>query len=493
MSSQPPSSPPMNDSAGLGGFDNMRPDDEALVAYLDGELDRGSASEIEMKLAGDAQLRRRLNDLRAAWDLLEELPLVEPNPRFAQSTIEMVAMNAASLSDKQVDHRTRWRWAIATLLILPLMFALGYAAVRASQRLAESQAIEQLHILADWDALKNVGSYEWLQQIRSVRDLDRVTKRLSSAGLGNGAVPITNSERRAWIQSLSGTSRDRLSANLVDFKRASPADRERITQLAKQIYQGADPLGDLQAARDYSHFLSEMSVSDRANHLDQSDWTKRLDDLTRRVNRRLVEVYTQELTPDSPDRMAVAQWLEDMKAKYGEELPRGPQSDLMRRVIFDSYSVIGDEDLDDLLQSLTPEAQEIIGRIRSKEAQYFALIFYFINDTRSFFPGGGGGRLPDRATLTKRFEALPPSRKGVIEFLPPEIAQGSLGMPSEAGPAPGNGGSRSPGNGGSRAPGRVPGSFTPSFNPGGGSPGSNSKLGQEVIERRENKATSESP
>ena len=471
MTPQPPPSPPISDASALGGFDHMGPDDELLVAYLDGELDKGSASAIEIKLASNADLRRRLNDLRATWDLLEELPPAEPNPRFAQSTIEMVAMSAASQSDKKSDRRGRWRWAAALLVMLPAMVGIGYAVVRTTQRLAERQALEVVHILADWEALKEVGSYEWLQKIRTVRDLDRVTKRSLTSGLGAGVVPDSISDRRAWIQKLSDTNRDRLSANLVAFKRTPPAERQPIVDLAKQIYEGPDPLGDLQAARDYYHFVNEMSITDRANHRDQKDAAQRLDDLTWRVNRRMLAVYSQDLSPDSPDRQAVVRWIDEMKQQYGSALGRGVSSDLMKW-LSGSTSVIGEEDLDNLLVSLSPEAQEYIGRIRTTEAQHKALVLFFILDAQPFFPGRSSRHAFDRAQLTKSFERLPQSRKAVIEFLPAELAQASLGMPSESDPP-----------NGSRRPGA---SFSAPFNPGGSTPNARSQRREEVIESSEN-------
>lgn len=477
MGSQLPPSSPTHSTNPLGGFDGAVPDDEALVAYLDGELDRGSATAMETKLAASEPLRRRLNDLRVAWDLLEELPTVDPNPRFAQSTIEMVALSASSIAGKNVDQRGRWRWTLLVLITIPLMFTLGYTWVRSSLRADERKAIEDIPVLADWHALKDVGTYAWLQQVRTVVDLDRVARRSSTAILAPGQlVPPTLVERREWIQSLSTTNRDRLSENLVEFKRANPQDKQRVVDLAEQIYNGPDPMADMQAARDYAQFLSEMSITDRTAHRDQQDMTQRLDDLSRRVNRRMVEVYTQELHDESPDRIAVRQWMQEMENQYGSSLPRGVRSDLMRRMFDASDSIIDEADLENLLQRLTPQAQEIIGRIRSKVAQHAALILYFVNDAQPFFPSGR--LLPDRTQLSQRFEELPISRQGMIEFLPPELAQESLGMRSE---------NNSPGG---TNPAQTGDTFRPSFPPGPPPASSRNQMRQDVIERSENAADS---
>lgn len=441
MSSLPPSSGfPQTD-----GFDPVRPDDEMLVAYLDGELDSKSISAVELKLASDLNLRVRLNDLRTAWDLLEELPPAEPSPRFAQSTIEMLAMSPSAVADDPVVRKRRWQFWITAAVLVPFFFMAGYAIVRQAQRTAEGRALAELHILADWDALHKVGNYEWLKQIRTVEDLDRVAKR-SSSGLGKGKVPESIAERKDWIQKLGSTDRDRLSANLDDFQRADLRMRKSIVELAEKIYHGSDPEGDLQAARDYASFLNELSIDDRTVHFDQSD---RLADLTRRVNRKLPELYTQELPPDAPDRLAVRKWIKEMEVKYGTLLPRsrsgGPSvfQDLNGR--YDrGDSVIDDEDLDDLLQSLEPEAQGIIGRLRTAESQHSALILYFINDEIRSISGFGLRRYMGRAQLSELFEARSDSEKTAMEFIPPDKVQSQLlqsmtgrnrpGFPPGAGP-----------------------------------------------------------
>ncbi|MGN6543996.1 MAG: anti-sigma factor family protein [Aureliella sp.] len=430
MSSQPP----MGGAPVTGAFDSSSPDDEQLVAYLDGELDGQTVAEIETKLATDPHLRTRLNDLRSAWDLLEELPPVAPNPKFARSTIEMVAMSAASQAESKRDPLRNWRVWSLTLLVLPLMFAAGYAVVRSTQRLSERQALEVLPVLADWDALKLVERYDWLEKIRSVQDLDRVAKRSSSSGLGVGMVPESLEARRDWIEHLSDTGRDRLSANLEEFNnRTTPAQRQRITALAAQIYSGPDPQADLQAARDYAQFLNELGISERTAHLAIQDDAARLDDLTRRVNRKMVDVYTQELPPDAPDREAIRNWIQEMQDQYGGSLPRNSVLlDLGRRTAFGD-SVIDDVDLDYLLETLTPQAQEIINRLKTPEAKYAALIL-FVFDTQGGFFGAGSRRNLDRAQLTERFNTLPPNRKGMIEFLPPDAAQRSLGVRPDARP-----------------------------------------------------------
>ena len=61
-----------------------------LVSYLDGELDRDRADEIEAKIGRDRKLRREAEELKRTWDLLDFLPRPEPSAEFANNTVSQV-------------------------------------------------------------------------------------------------------------------------------------------------------------------------------------------------------------------------------------------------------------------------------------------------------------------------------------------------------------------------------------------------------------------
>lgn len=419
-----PPSPPNNRSTEIfpvQGLDSVSPEDELLVAYLDGELEDAAKVSLEKQLSSDQGLRSRLDQLRSAWDLLDELPVTKPDPNFAQSTIEMVAMSAA-----QIDGSSRFKgrgarlWLAAWLTLPLLMIVGGYLSVRAWYRYQERLAIQEVHLLADWDALKAVGSYEWLEKLTTVKDLHRVSKRTSTSELGVGVVPKTIAERRSWIAELSPTDRDRLSANLEDFKefkQARPgAELNKIVELGNRIYANQDPESLLQVARSYAIFLSDMSVTDRATHLDITDLDTRVAELQRRVNRKLVEVYANDLPADSPDKRAVAEWKENMElepALFGSTVEETFQ-DLQSRLQFSKQ-------LDQLISTMTPEAQEIFGRLNDKSIQHLTLIWYFIN------PKPPRKQL-DRTQAISEFENKPAEEQAQLEFLPPDEAQTRLGV-----------------------------------------------------------------
>ncbi len=270
----------------------------------------------------------------------------------------MVAMSAAQLeADSGAASRSRRRQWLA-LFAIPVCMLFGYMLVRGWQRYQEHQAIGEVHLLADWDALKTVGSYEWLEKLTTVNDLASVSKRTSMSELGVGLVPKSNAERRAWIAKLSPTDRDRLSANLEDFnnfKQNRPAaELNKIIELGNRIYNSPNAEELLHVARSYAIFLSDMGVTDRAAHLDITDLEKRREELQRRVNRKLVEVYANDLPTDSPDKRTIAEW------KVSMEVAVKSTSEEMFRESLQASMQFSNE-LDELMLQLSPETRDILG------------------------------------------------------------------------------------------------------------------------------------
>ncbi|MEZ6096522.1 MAG: hypothetical protein R3C03_20220 [Pirellulaceae bacterium] len=57
----------------MNDHSNDNPNDDDLVAYLDGELPTNRAEWIERQLAEDPSLRDRLKRLEQTWDMLDAL------------------------------------------------------------------------------------------------------------------------------------------------------------------------------------------------------------------------------------------------------------------------------------------------------------------------------------------------------------------------------------------------------------------------------------
>src|SRR5262245_36358547 len=96
--------------------DQMRPDalqEDALSAYLDGELDATARAEVEARLAESAEWRGILDELRETRGALRALPPVDASPVFWRRVLgnEEVVDLAAARRAKQ--RRAPWKLAVA--------------------------------------------------------------------------------------------------------------------------------------------------------------------------------------------------------------------------------------------------------------------------------------------------------------------------------------------------------------------------------------------
>ncbi len=290
-----PPSPPNNRSTEIfpvQGLDAVSPEDELLVAYLDGELDDSAKVSLEKQLSSNEVLRSsRLDELRSAWDLLERVTRYEARSEFC-------AVDDRDGSDErsQIDGVSRlngrgsrcgsppgWRFIVHD----PRRLFDGPSLVSISRTPGDSE----VHLLADWDALKAVGSYEFWK-VMTVKDLQRVSKRSSTSEPRGRVVPDTIAERRNGLHSSARPiATDFFSANLEDFKQFKQArpvsELNKIIELGNRIYESPEAESLLHVARSYAVFLSDMSVDGSRDALDITDLDMRVAELQRRVNRKL--------------------------------------------------------------------------------------------------------------------------------------------------------------------------------------------------------------
>ena len=140
--------------------------EDELNAYLDGELEGETCCRVEERLATDAAYRAEYERLRAAWTMLDSLPRAEVSPRFATTTLEMVALAA------QGDGGPRAKWfsrasarplaAVASLLVA---VGLGFATGRMIWPNPNSQVLGDLPILENLDAYEAAGDVEFLDAL----------------------------------------------------------------------------------------------------------------------------------------------------------------------------------------------------------------------------------------------------------------------------------------------------------------------------------------
>ena len=147
----------MSTAATLSDDTPLDPDDELLVAYLDGELDRKEQAELENRLLDDDKLRKQLQQLQTGWDLLDDLPDPAPSLKLVESTLELVVADIVKAKPKSDSIWSRYRLPIAVAAVCLLGILGSFAIVATMNSRAYQQQLEDLAIVENFDAY-NLGS-----------------------------------------------------------------------------------------------------------------------------------------------------------------------------------------------------------------------------------------------------------------------------------------------------------------------------------------------
>jgi len=219
---------------------------EELVAYLDGELPPDECRRIEQRLAQDASYRQQLRELDQAWEALNALPAAQADDEFARTTIELVAVAAeGELSQHAaraaaVARRRTWQWAAVALAAATTAFIVAWLLWTRSDRalLAELPVIRQV------DALSNIQDLEFLRQLARAVPLAELAPDESAIDdeLRQLAAASDDSlrARRQWLEQLPTDQKASLAAQAQRFQTFTPAERDRLRLLERQIHQQPD-------------------------------------------------------------------------------------------------------------------------------------------------------------------------------------------------------------------------------------------------------------
>ncbi|HEX4000734.1 MAG TPA: hypothetical protein VHX65_19455 [Pirellulales bacterium] len=141
--------------------------DEELVAYLDGELDGEAARRMEHRLASEAAVRRRLQQLAQSWDLLDQLPRTTVDDTFTRSTVEIVAQAAeAELGQKAASEprRRRMRWVLTAVAALAACAA-GFFILVHLRHDPNEELLRDLPVIQNQELYKEAGNIDFLRKM----------------------------------------------------------------------------------------------------------------------------------------------------------------------------------------------------------------------------------------------------------------------------------------------------------------------------------------
>ena len=120
-------------------YTNSHPEAERLEALAAGELNAGDAAVVESHLVGCARCREEVDEWRALFGALGDLPGLEPSPGFADAVMARVEVRSVwaermSALVRWFTPRTTQAWAlVAVVMALPALVYAGAFAWLATQ------------------------------------------------------------------------------------------------------------------------------------------------------------------------------------------------------------------------------------------------------------------------------------------------------------------------------------------------------------------------
>lgn len=317
------------------GPNNPTPKEDAtelmLVAYLDGELEEAERKELQSRLDSDPVLRRRLEQLRQAWDLLDELEACPPSRRFAETTLEMVALDAEShlMAEEAKKRRKLKRRRNWTTLGLFVSLLAGFALIWFLYPKPDAILIKNLPVIAKLDQYESAESVAFLEALVEAKlfpltaDTDNPNMTPEPTAEASAtleeptleqAPPIPGSSRlrREWIEQLEPVQKAQLLQHWERFERLSHPQRRKIVTLHEQL-----------ATAKQSELLTTVMS-------EYNDWFRRQPSFTRTglldlsASDRIAML--RSLRHDELDRLGLYRWLQANRARLSVRMAEIRQS-----------------------------------------------------------------------------------------------------------------------------------------------------------------------
>ncbi len=440
------------------------PDDELLVAYLDGELDREQRTSVENRLVEEIPLRTRLQQLQTGWDLLSELPDPAPSQKLVESTLELAVTDVLQDNPNANSFWRRFRIPLSALA-LSLLGVMGVLGITAAGRNREyRRQLQDLAIAEHFDAYNQGGDIALMRQLASETSWAKMVEASREVGELNldsiaevSAMPLD--ERSERVTHLSLEKRAQLYSRWERFLRLDETNRDRLRATADAVARQPDAELLLQTMQTYAVWREKLST-DLRDQITSSDNRLRREAIrsaiaqTQRSNSRqssailddettdviylaLRQTARQRLSDRDPPTVRLRELLKsrrssdpDLGVIWGivraSELGRWSTQ---RRQGFRSPprdserpSPLGREELELIRFVLPDQAIDILSLVSGdqpdREAE--ALQAWAVEALRRHSPG----READETSLLDRYGELSATQREVIDLLPPsEILQ----------------------------------------------------------------------
>lgn len=293
--------------------------DEALTAYLDGELPAAEAAQLEKRLVDEPEMRKRLATLRHAYDMLDELPETPQNNSFTQTTMELVLADVKKsmqtsgsnrsedgqgvASSKPAKRKSWFQWPrlLATVgAMLMLGTALGTAAAFLQMRIE----LSLLGLVSNLPGLQDVAEVSVVRELAKDKPvIDYLRDRYADRSIP--LVPDSLWQRKNWFRSLNATQIAKLDTAKEMMLKLPMETRFRLEAIQTQIDESPDAADLNHAIRMVGTVLDSMPNTKRQD-LDGMTAEQRVRFLREQLYLRAAMLYSADLSPE--DSTAIEDW-----------------------------------------------------------------------------------------------------------------------------------------------------------------------------------------
>ena len=262
--------------------------DDELIAFLDGELDGPEAEAMEERIANDPTIRLRAEEYKKTYGMLDFLPNREPSSTFTTQTMTRIQWPTTTIEQPiaKTTSRRSALWVFALFGMLSLALGVG---VHAGWR-----TIVMTPTSSD-PSLDDLRIIEQLPISMGVDNLDFLLS-LEAAGLFQSESFPVNAE--AAVRPLPPRSRDSL---IELFHSYSMQRRAQLRQLDNDLRNlASERRGELlQLMQQYAVWLDRLPDSQRADILEASNPTERIETIRRIWEQR----WREQLPKPMRDRL----------------------------------------------------------------------------------------------------------------------------------------------------------------------------------------------